>query len=83
MLDLPTVGPKFTRPASRQQHLLIDICCPHPTLSANPPAAPAAVDRRDRQTHGRTLGRFMTLTAYYVDCVINVNNETMKTNGVA
>jgi len=59
-----TVGPKFTRPACRggQQQLSIDICCL--TSAANPPAAAAAVDRRDRQTYGHS-----TLTAYWPTCV--------------
>jgi len=34
-----------------------------PTSAANPPVSAAAVDRRNRQTDGRTLDRFMTLTA--------------------
>jgi len=38
---------------------------PRPFSAANPPAAAAAVDRRDRQTDGRTLDRVMTLTAHY------------------
>jgi len=42
---------------------------PRPTSAANPPAAAAAVDRRDRQTDGWTLNRFLTLTAYYADGV--------------
>ena len=55
---------------ARQQQLSLDICCLRPTSAANLPAA-AAVDRRDRQTDdGRTLDRFMTLTAYYAGRVI-------------
>ena len=49
---------------ARQKHLSIDICCPRPIIAANPPADAAAVDRRDRQTDGRTLDRVMTLAAY-------------------
>jgi len=44
-----------------------------PRSAANPPHAAAVIDRRDRQTHrqtdGRTLDRFMSLTAYYADRV--------------
>jgi len=46
-------------------YLSIDICCSRPTSAANLPAAAAAVDRRDR----RTLGRYISLTAYYADHV--------------
>jgi len=42
---------------ARQQRLSIDICRPRPTLAASPPAAAAAVARRDRQT-GRHDTRF-------------------------
>jgi len=67
MLDLLTVEPtKLTRPACRAAAAAssIDICCPRPTSAANPTAAAAAaVDQRDRQTDGRTLDRFTTLTA--------------------
>ena len=41
-----------------------------PTSAANPPAAALTVGRRERQTDGRTLDRFMTLTVYYADGVI-------------
>ena len=50
----------------------IDICCPRPTAAANPPVAAAAVNRRDRQIDGRTFDRFMTLTAYRADRIINI-----------
>jgi len=64
MLDLLTVGSKFTRPACRVAAAAIDrYLCSRPTSAANPPAAATAVDRRDRRTDGRTLDRFMTLTA--------------------
>ena len=40
---------------ARQQQLSVDICCPRTRSATNPPqAAAAAVDRRDRQTDGRT-----------------------------
>jgi len=39
---------------------------PRPTSAANPPAAAAAVDRRDRQTDGWTLNRFFD--AYRILC---------------
>jgi len=38
---------------ARQQQLSTNFCCPHPTSSVNPPAAAAAVDRRDRRTDTR------------------------------
>jgi len=66
MLDLLTVGPQFTRPATRAAAAAID----RPTSAANPSVAAAAVDRRDRQTDGRTLDRFVTFTAYYAHRVI-------------
>jgi len=78
MLDLLTVGQKKLRcpHVARQQQLSIDICCPRLTSAANPPAAAAvAVDRRGRQTDGRTDGqtnnRFTTLAAYCTDRVIH------------
>ena len=42
----------------------IDICCPRPTSAANPPAAAAAVDRRDRRTDTRQF--FFDARAYYI-----------------
>jgi len=45
----------------RHQQLSIDICCPRPPSAANP---------LDERTDGRTLHRFMTLTAYYAGRVI-------------
>ena len=61
----------------RRLQLSIDISCRRPRSAANPPHAAAVIDRRDRQTHrqtggqtdGRTLDRFMSLTAYYADRV--------------
>jgi len=52
---------------SSSNYQSIDVCCPRPTSAANPPAAAAAVDRRDRQTDRRTLDRFMTLAAFCAD----------------
>jgi len=49
--------------AARMSRGSSNIRCPRPTSAANPLAAAAAVDRRDRQTDGRTPDRFMTLTA--------------------
>jgi len=64
MLDLHTVGPKLTRPACRAAEAIsTDICYPSQTSAAKLPAAAAAVDRQDRLTDGRTLDRFMTLSA--------------------
>jgi len=61
---------------ARQQQLSIDICCgPRPTSAANPPA----VDGRNK-TDGRTLLRFMTLTAYYADRVINTTITPQTTS---
>ena len=49
------------------------------TSAANPSAAAAAIDRRDKQIDGRTLGCFMTLTAYYADrATIRQNIATGK-----
>ena len=59
MLDLLTVGPKFTRPACR--------------------AAAAAIDRRDIQSDGWTLDRFMTLTAYYANRVLRRHTNVLFT----
>jgi len=50
MLDLLIVGVNV----AGQQQLSIDIRCPRPSSAANPPAAAAAVDRRDRQADRRT-----------------------------
>ena len=47
--------------------------CPRQTSAANPLVATDAADRWDRQTDGRTLDRFMTLTAYYSDRVITLS----------
>ena len=44
---------------TRRPQLSIDICCPRPRSSANQPHAAAAVDRRDRQTDGRTPDRYI------------------------
>jgi len=55
MLDLLQSDQNVRGPhVARQQQLSIDVCCPRPTSAANPPAAAAAVDRRDRQTNRRT-----------------------------
>jgi len=42
-------------PAFAAYQLSIDICCRRSRSVANLPTAAAAVDRRDRQTDGRTL----------------------------
>ena len=54
------VGPPCSRTrnlrgphVARRQQLSVDICCPRPTSAANPPAAAAAVSRRDRRTDGQ------------------------------
>jgi len=56
-----TVGPKFTRPtcpaaaaASSSYRSLSAAAGVRLTSAANPPAAAAVVDRRDRQSDGRT-----------------------------
>ena len=47
-------------------------CCPRQTSAANPPAAAAAVDRWDRETHRRTDGRTdrRTFDRYDADLVL-------------
>ena len=75
MLDLLTVGSKFTQPACRAVAAAIDRYLPAPDLSSKPadhcPSVPATFHcQRDRRTDGRTLDRFTTLTAYYADRVI-------------
>jgi len=78
MWGLLIVGPKFTRPARRAAAAAIDQYLPsaraRPQQQTRPTAA-VAVDRRKRQTDGRTLDRFMTLrpTADYADSVITVH----------
>jgi len=55
MLDLLSVWPKFTRTSCRAAAAAIErYLLPAPNLSSKPPAAAAAVNRRDRQTDGRT-----------------------------
>jgi len=44
----------YAAPAAIDRYLL-----PGPALTANPPAAAVAVDRRDRQTDGRTSDRYI------------------------
>jgi len=61
------VGPPYSQTKIYAARVSRASSCPHLTSATNPPAAAAAVDRRDRQTHGRTLDRFMTLA---VDRVI-------------
>jgi len=45
--------------ASAAYRLSIDICCRRPRSAANQPHAAAAVNRRDRQTDGRTPDRYI------------------------
>ena len=84
MLDLLTVGPKFTRPACRAAAAAIDrYLLPAPDLCSKPAGNRCCcrlVDRRttgrtdghaDGRTDGQTLDRFMTLTACYADRVTN------------
>jgi len=55
---------------------------PAPDLSSKPaPVAAAAVDRRDRQTDGRILERFMTLTTYYADRIKMRPTKTLRNYG--
>jgi len=57
MLDLLTVGQKFTRLACRATTAAIDrYLLPAPDLSTKPAGPAAAVDRLDRQTDGLTDG---------------------------
>jgi len=44
---------------TRLRQLSIDICCQRRSSAANQPHVAAAVDRRDRQTDGRTLDRYV------------------------
>ena len=44
----------YRAPAARHPQLSINICCRRRHLEANPLATAAAVNRRDRQTNGRT-----------------------------
>ena len=67
MLDLLTVGPKFTRPASRTAAAAIDrYLLPAPDLSSKP-AGRRCCCRSTGQTDGRKLSRFMTLTTQCAD----------------
>ena len=61
------VGPPYSQTKIYAARVSRASIYPHLTSATNPPAAAAAVDRRDRQTHGRTLDRFITLA---VDRVI-------------
>ena len=58
-----TDGPEFTRPACR--YLLRARAGPQ-QQTRRPPLL-LSIDGTDRQTDGRTLDRFMTLTAYCAD----------------
>jgi len=77
MLDLLTVGPKFTRPACRAAAAAIDryLLQTHarPQQQTHRPPLLLSTDGTDRQTDGRTLDRYMTFTAYYTDRVISLN----------
>jgi len=68
MMDLLPVGHNLRGPhVTRWQQLSIDIRCRRPTSATNPAATAAAVDRRDRQTDGRTdTGSFYD--AYRILC---------------
>ena len=78
MLDLLTVGSKFTQPACRAVAAAIDRYIPAPDLSSKPAdhcrrplsVCPIDISLSMGQTDGRTLDRFTTLTAYYADRVI-------------
>ena len=93
MLDLLTVGTKFTRTACRaaaaaaaiDRYLLRVRARPHDLMtSANPPAAAAAVDRRDRRADGQTDTRpFYNAyyrIGYYVDRVIMQQCNSVRTS---
>ena len=45
---------RYPHPQLGRLQLSIDICCTRPSSTANPPHGAAAVDRRSRQTDGRT-----------------------------
>jgi len=79
MLDLLTVGPKFTGPQfAYQPQLSIDICCPRPISAANLPAGAAALDRRDRQTDGHSTVSDAYYGADYANCVIVNDNKSNR-----
>ena len=63
------IGPPYSRMSRGSScYRSISAARARPTSAANPPAAAAAVERRDRRTtDGRTLDRFNTFTAYYAD----------------
>jgi len=44
--------------------LSIDVCCRRPRSASNAPTRTAAVDRRDRQTDGRTPDRYVDPAPY-------------------
>jgi len=73
MLDVLAVGPKFTRPACRAAAAAIDrYVRSAPDLSSKPADRRCcrSTEQTDGRTYGRTLDRFMTLTAYCADRVL-------------
>jgi len=70
VLDLLTAGPN-KRPTFRAAAAIwISAAGPRLTSAANPPATLLLSGRRaDGRTDGRTLDRFITITAYYADGV--------------
>ena len=75
MLDLLTVGPKFTRPACRAAAATINrsksAARARPQQQTRRPPL-LSIDGTDRQTDGQTLDRFMTLAAFCADRVIKL-----------
>ena len=82
MLDLLTVGPKFTRPACRAAAAIGRYLLPAPDLSSKPAGRRCccrATGQTDGRTEGRTLDRFMRLTSYYQDRIVHTHTHTRLT----
>jgi len=68
-----TVGPKLTRPTYRAAAAIDRYLLPAPDLNsklAGRHCCCRSTGQTDVQTDGRTLDRFITLTAYYAESVI-------------
>ena len=76
MLDLLTVGPKFTRPACCAAAATINrsmsAARARPQQQTRRPPLLLSIDGTDRRTDGQTLDRFMTLAAFCADRVIKL-----------
>ena len=71
MLNLLTVGPKFTQPVCCMAAAAIDRyllwACARAQQQTHQLTPLLWIDGTDRRNDGRTLNRFMMLTAHYVD----------------